>query len=287
MGWRRDHRHQRFGMHIVVAKKHSIWRITGTDPSEYTYHKQYGEGTIFEDSFAINGMSAFMLTDDDVKVYDGNSTQHLRYGYAKDVLADIVSNASIPNTGRMVQDKYVLNLFTQKWGSIFLIYDTAEGMVNVAQNQAGGVVSIETYDDELYGLYVHTSNQSGQTVQRVQLGKFLTDDGLDELLVWKSSWIDLNAKNVVKSGFIVYLRFESDDAPSAASIDVSLSIITDKKTKTKNVTIPINKTKRVRLNNSGRQFMIELGAQWHRSEDFVYHWKLATGIQIYLEYDQD
>lgn len=272
-----------FGPHMVIAKKHSIWRITGSGPDEYTYHKQYGEGTIFEDSFAVNGMSAFMLTDDDVKVYDGNSTQHLRYGYAKDILAKMVSNPSIPNTGRMVQDKYILNLMTNEWGGIFLIYDTVEGTVNLAQNMIRGNVALETYDDELYGLYIYGISP----FLTIQFGKFLTDDGRDKPMIWKSSWIDLNAKNVVKSGFIVYLRFESEDAPSTASVDVRLSIITDKKEKYKDVTIPINKTKRIRLCNSGRQFMIELMVQWHEYEEQEYHWKLASGIQIYLEYDQD
>lgn len=268
-----------FGANLLVAKKHSIWRITGSDPSEYTYKRQYGEGTIAEDSFAVNGAYAYMLTDDDVKVYDGNSTYHLKYGYVKDLLLDqdISKSADNVNIGRMVQDRYILQIYHQVYGGLFLIFNTVEGTVNVCKSQ--DAVALETYDEELYGLYP----EYVEGEQYLQFGRFLSDAGQMMDVEWESAWIDLNAKNVIKSGFNVYLMFDAPNGHLATdTITATVSMISEKKTKSKTVTIPYRKLKRVRVNCSGREFKLKL-----EIPAATKLWAISTGIQIYVEYDAD
>ena len=280
-----------FGANLLVAKKHSIWRITGSDPSEYTYKRQYGEGTISEDSFAVNGAYAYMLTDDDVKVYDGNSTYHLRYGYVKDLLLnqDATRNSGEVNIGRMLQDKYVLQIYHTVYGGLLLIFNTVEGTVNACLSQ--DALALETYEAELYGLYPeHYSRPTGHSDDDtlpaegdyIQFGKYLTEDGAQMNVSWTSAWIDLNAKNVVKSGFNVYIMFDSPNAQADSTITATLSMISEKKTKSKTITIPYRKVKRVRLNCNGREYKLKLEIDAQN-----YMWQIATGIQIYVEYDAD
>lgn len=281
-----------FGANLLVAKKHSIWRITGSDPSEYTYKRQYGEGTIAEDSFAVNGAYAYMLTDDDVKVYDGNSTYHLKYGYVKDLLLDQDAgrSADFVNIGRMVQDRYILQIYHQVYGGLFLIFNTVEGTVNVCRSQ--DAVALDTYDEELYGLYPETytrpeGHEDDTSLPAngdyLQFGKFLTDAGQMMDVEWESAWIDLNAKNVIKSGFNVYLMFDAPNGHLATdTITAIVSMTSEKKTKSKTVTIPYRKLKRVRVNCSGREFKLKL-----EIPAATKLWAISTGIQIYVEYDAD
>lgn len=269
-----------FGASLLAIKERAIWRITGTTPSELVMKKQYGEGTIAEDSFAVNGAYAFMLTDDDLKVYDGNSTNHLRYGYVRDLLDDALRVGDV-NIGRMVQDNYVLQINTETYGNVFVIYNTAEGNVNVCQSE--GATALETYDGELYGLYpANTYDASGNvTGTYVQFGKFLTGNGAQQNVTWESAWVDVNAKNMVKSGFIVYLMFDCND-PRADNITFDIGIQTEKKLKQKTVTMRFNRVKRIRLNNSGRHMKLKMSIPAQQFE-----WKIGTGVQIYVEYDYD
>ena len=269
-----------FGSSLLAIKERAIWRITGTTPSEFVMKKQYGEGTIAEDTFAVHGGYAFMLTDDDLKVYDGNSTNHLRYGYIRSLLEDALKVGDV-NIGRMVQDDYVLQINTATYGNVFVIYNTAEGTINVCSSE--GATALETYDGELYGLYpMNTYDSKGAvTGTYVQLGKFLPKTGTQFPVTWESAWVDVNAKNMVKSGFIVYLLFDCNN-PSAETITFDIGIQTEKKLKSKTVTMKYNRVKRIRLNNSGRHMKLKLSIPAQN-----YEWKIGTGIQIYVEYDYD
>lgn len=265
---------KQFGSSLLAIKERAIWRITGSTPSEFVMRQQYGEGTIAEDTFAVHGSYAFMLTDDDLKVYDGNSTNHLRYGYIRDLLADALKVGDV-NIGRMVQDNYVLQINTAKYGNVFVLYNTAEGTINVCSSE--GATALETHDGELYGLYpVEVDGTS-----YVQFGKFLTGKGAQHDVTWESAWVDVNAKNMVKSGFIVYLMFDCNN-PSADTITFDIGIQTEKKLKSKTVTMKYNRVKRIRLNNSGRQMKLLMSIPAQQFE-----WKIGTGIQVYVEYDYD
>ena len=275
---------KQFGSNLLAIKQHAIWRITGTNPSEFNMRKQYGEGTIAEDSLVVNGAYAYMLTDDDVKVYDGSSTQHYRYAWVKDFLSGLMTDeASLHSIiGRMVQDRYVLQIRHDYEDHIFLIFNVVEGTVNVCQSE--GATALETFGEELYGLYPESTydSEGDVTGTYVQLGKFLTDQGEQFDVEWVSAWIDLGLKHVIKSGFLLYLMFDCEGNPQNATINPTVTMMSEKKVKEKTVVMPYNRVKRIRLNANGRQFKLKLNIPAQSKE-----WKISTGIQIYLEYDAD
>jgi len=106
-------------------------------------------------------------------------------------------------------------------------------------------------------------------------------------VVWESSWLDLGAKNAVKSGFNIYLLFKPiDDLTTeelaSATVTCTVSVRSEKKVKSKTVTIPFNKMKRVRVSLNSRAFRIRLEIPKND-----YRWRISTGVNVYLEYDAD
>lgn len=301
-----------FGNNLLVIKHNSIWRILGATPDEYQYRKQYGEGTIAEDTFAVNGAYAYMLTDDDVKVYDGNSTRHFKYGAIKDVLSAMFlepgAGKNMLYEGRMLQDKYILYLNaymdTGVRSPVFIVYDTVEGTVNV--QKVPTLLTFEVDNNKLYGVYVATDPDDtshpipyaddAYYTSFIQMAEFFPKKftsytyGFKPLALpisWESSWLDLSAKNAIKSGFNVYLLFkpvdELDDTElQSARTTCTVTIKSEKRTKSKTVSLPFNKLKRVRVNLNARAFRIRL--EMPRSE---YRWRIGTGVNVYLEYDAD
>ena len=94
---------------------------------------------------------------------------------------------------------------------------------------------------------------------------------------WVTGWQDMGAKNIVKSGFVVYFAMEN-----TAEVPVEITIETEKRTKTKTYTVPTGgKMKRLRLSNIGRRFRLIFEAPGN--VDFM----LLGGLQIMMEVDED
>lgn len=307
-----------FGNHLLVVKHNSIWRILGATPDEYQYKKQFGEGTIAEDTFAVNGSVAYMLTDDDVKIYDGNSTRHFKYGAIKDLLLnmflEVGQDKYVLYEGRMLQDKYVL--YTRRYLSngmpvaALVVYDTVEGTVNI--QEVPELLTFEVDNNKLYGVYVvgdledtshpiPDTDPVGYYTTFIQMGEFFTQkysndnmrgytDGFKPHttpVTWESAWLDLGAKNAIKSGFNVYLLFKPVDELTAEQLEIArvtctVTVRSEKKTKSKTVTVPFNKMKRVRVNLNARAFRLRL--EIPKNE---FRWRIGTGVNVYLEYDAD
>ena len=311
-----------FGNHLLVIKHNSIWRILGATPDEFQYKKQFGEGTIAEDTFAVNGAVAYMLTDDDVKVYDGNSTRHFKYAAIKDVLMatnmDIGRDRYETYMGRMLQDKYILYLKSYMSDGVmkpvFIIYDTVEGTVNI--QEAPPLMTYEVDNNKLYAVYVEAPPEEETPADAddeeeeeeeeeyglyVQMAEFFTKKYDNDFskgytegfkphttpVTWESSWLDLGAKNATKSGFNVYLLFKPIDELTteqlaSATVTCTVSVRSEKKMKSKTITVPFNKMKRVRVNLNARAFRIRLEIPKND-----YRWRIGTGVNVYLEYDAD
>lgn len=62
---------RQYGSDLLAIKRNSIWRIYGTNPGEFSMQKQYGGGTIEENTFAIQDNYAYMLGEYGLMRYDG------------------------------------------------------------------------------------------------------------------------------------------------------------------------------------------------------------------------
>lgn len=272
-----------FGNQLLLIKRHAVWRMTGTTPSEFVMRKQYGAGTIAEDSVVVIGANAYMLADNDIMVYDGASTRPVR----KNVLQKYMP---VPNNAQKAfacewDGKYVL--YTRSPDDFmptnyFAVYNTHEGTFNVISTN--NVFGMTSKDETLYLVEGENAIINGETFPKSVLKEAFA--GECPRVEWVSAWQDLGAKNVVKSGFVLYVTMH-DNYPNLSSyplneIEFTIEIETEKKIKTKTVQLTPMKTKRIRINNSGRMFRVHMIIPPASTD-----WKLATGIQMYLEYDAD
>lgn len=255
-----------FGNQLVCFKKHSIWAITGTSPGAFYMRKQYGHGTIYEDSIAVYGGSMFFVTDTGMHAYDAISVSPVKHGYIDTHLKNFMGGNVRNSIGCMCAGKYYFTLSNMVSESAMLCYDTIEGTIS---EYALAPFAIAAHDDQVYMI---TPDEG-----KVQLS-VLEGTGAAEM-EYTTAWTDFGAKHVVKSEFEVYL---AASVYMGDKVKVKLSIETESRKKEKEVTLESGKIKRVRLNAKGRK--LRFGIHADRQED---PWNLMGGVQIAYSLDYD
>lgn len=274
-----------FGNQLLLIKKHAVWRLTGTTPSEFVMRKQYGEGAVAEDTVVVIGANAYMLAGNDIVVYDGASTRPIRKGVLDKYmpLPEVAQRAF----ACAYDDKYILSVspgHSDINGTfpVFVIFNTKENTFNVS-SEASDTIAMASYADALYMVESNYADMETGYDPRAVLTRAFT--GTSPRVEWLSAWQDMQAKNVVKSGFEVYVTMHMDnpnDGSIMPQIPIEIEIETEKKVKRKQAQLTPMKTKRIRINNKGRMFRMRIVVPMTDID-----WQLATGMQIKLEYDAD
>lgn len=260
-----------FGNQLVCFKKNSIWAITGSNPSTFYMRKQYGHGTIYEDSIAVYNGNVFFVTDTGLHAYDAVSVNPVKYGYLSRTFEEFSSATNKAVVGCMCSGKYYFNLMTYHaaFGErTFFCYDTIEGTITSYKNGIFPFALME-FNDQVHALHAHDS-------------KFVISNlsyGSTAELYYQTAWQDFGAKNVVKSEFEVYIMpsVEFDD-----NVEMEIGIETEYKKKAKTVMLTSNRVKRIKLNAKGRKFRF-----WIKAKEQYNDWKLAGGVQISYSLDYD
>lgn len=294
-----------FGSHLLAIKEHSLWRIIGMNPEEYVMKKQHGEGTAYPKTVITHNAYAYMLSDDGILVYDGSGTRKLKYGAIEEKIRYIRYEAEYPGVfGCMDGDEYCICL-SEEFGCMTLKYNTIEGTFTVSHDFFEGEC-VQGYFDSWRGamaavtdggkMYLLVDFHTENSVEIAE-GEFASmfacitvPHGGDAArpMEWESAWQDMGAKNVSKSAFEIYLCIDALPSgidqniwPIPGPIPFIVGIITEKKSKVKNVMLTHGKPKRIRLNNSGRRFKLLL------STETEIPWALHGGVEVKLEYDYD
>lgn len=283
--------------YLLCIKKHSVWKISGDYPSQFYFIKMYGEGTIADGSVCTHGYYTYFLAEDGIKVFDGQSTQYLKYGWLDDLkpgarISDISHTeeqdiAMADNYG----DFYVLKPHSRE--GTLILYNTVEGMFNIVEEPR--VLAIKEHDGQLYCLsyWEDEGNEAwGVPPQRgIDLKLMFRDEFAAYDVEWESAWIDLGAKNVTKSGFVVYMYLEDNlngegfDPENPYTIPVEITIQSEKKTKVKQVNLLLNKPKKININCNGRMYKLKFKIPANTA-DYT-GWHMRSGMNIQLEYDYD
>lgn len=257
-----------FGNQLVCFKKHSIWAITGTNPSAFYMRKQYGAGTIYEDSISVYGGNVFFVTDTGMQSYDAINVSPVRYGWI-DTYMDGFASGNVRNCfGCVSKNKYYFVLIGTGNESAFLCYDAIEGTIRRFKHDISPR-ALASYDDNVYMLY-----SSEKKLKMAEL-----DGHSAAEMYYETAWQDFGAKDVLKSEFIVYL---AADVYMGDTVNMEVGIETEYKKKAKTVTLESGKVKRVKLNAKGRKFRM-----WLKANEQSERWKLAGGIQISYSLDHD
>lgn len=271
-----------FGSQLIAFKKNRVWRVLGTDPGEYTFKEQYGEGAPYAATIALVGEAIYLLTDNGIAMYDGLNVQPFGEDYIKKTI-DRINRAAINQACACVwKDRYylALPLDGSEINNAVLIFDTAEKNFLLREG-----VSVESFLPTTYHLYYASAETPGALWEMHddawEHGAFAGD------CEWVTPWNDLSYKNVAKSAFALYLMAESKEG---AEIEITLQ--TEKRSKTKKYKIPASdlsseesamqcRQRKILFSNNGRRFRLII-----RSASQPV-WRFVGGLQLRMEIDAD
>ena len=256
------------GSDLLAFKRNSVWQVYGTNPGEFVVRRQYGGGTVEENTVAVYGDMAYMLGGDGIVRYNGNGVYPFRQEAVKVLMQERVNQDAIHQAvGAMRGNVYCLALPIN--GSTFcnavLEYNILEQSFALRTE-----ISIDTFlavDERLF----YTSAQSPGKVfeMRDDIGRTLPCS-------WKSCYQDLGLKSSIKSAFTIYMMVEAE-----TTIPLYIGMRTEKKLKQKIFNVKPGKITKLKLNSKGRFFRLEI--QSYSAVPF----KILGGIKIDLELDPD
>lgn len=259
---------RQYGSYLLAIKRNSVWRIYGTNPGEFVIQRQYGGGTIEENTVAVSTDYVYMLGPKGLLRYDGNSVSPFQQEAVKELMEKQVNLSALDKAVAGLAGG-VYHLAIPINGSAFcnaiLEYNTQEGAFALRTN-----VSVDSFLQVNERLFYTSAVEPGRVIE-------LRDDiGTPLPCVWESCWQDLGVKSSVKSAFLLYALIEAE-----APLELYLGIRTEKKLKQKVVMVKPGKTMRVHLNNQGRFFRLEIKSYT------AIPYKIAGGVKVDLELDPD
>ena len=273
-----------YGSQLLAFKNKAVWRVVGSNPDEFYLRQQYGRGARCEDTISISASYCFMLGDEGIMRYDGETVAEFRHPDVKDIMLGRVNwqavdkqdydesqySTEFVNRACAIQHSDIYYLALPLDGSTennaVLIYNPHEGSFSLMTG-----VHVQCWlevGDRLF----YASREPGH-YGRI---RELTDAGETLPVLWRSGWQDLGMKSSVKSTFTVYFTC---DAPTAFPLNLGLR--TEKKLKLKTLTVKPGKPCRIHMNVQGRYFQLEL------SSNSVSPFQLNGGIRMDLELDPD
>ena len=277
---------KRFGDQLLAFKKNKIWRVLGLSPGEYTFHEQYGKGTEYFSTIAVNGERVFMAGREGALVYDGMDTTP----YAKEQINQIWKTVNTE-----VLDQMCAAMFEQRYYLAFpvgestvnnavLVYDMKEG--TILYYPGTQIESFLPADDKLYA----TSSSLPGKILQINRDSWALSSASGKATRWVTPWIDFGYKRIQKGGFDFYFLPEVKENP----VTFTVSIQTEKKLKAKQYTCqPLSsaqlalgkehRVKRMHFGGSGRKFRIIIETEAGVTDP----WRLIGGIQIVAETDPD
>lgn len=265
-----------FGSQLIAFKRTKVWRILGTNPGEYVFREQYGGGTAYPQTVAVDVARVLMLGRDGLMQYNGESVNAYYQEYAKRVferLNPMVLDKAVACLHRGVY-YCALPLDGSQDCNAVLMYDTVERSWLLREG-----VEVEAFLSMGDDLYFTSATTPGRVwIWREDSWR----DGNPEPIRWVSGWQDFGSKNIAKGGYLVYLTVEN---PSEVTVQLKISIETEKKLKTKLLAVPPGagkaKQRKLTFGGSGRRFRIII------ESDSEAEWRLLGGMQLEVETDVD
>jgi len=268
-----------FGSQLLAFKKTRVWRILGTDPGEYTFKEQYGGGAPYVGTIAVDTERIFMAETDGLSLYDGLSVSDFRRPMIERLWKTVNRSAMDQMCAVLYKNKYYLAIPTgnSSVNNALIVYDTEEGTFLYYTDIY--IESMLATEDALYA----TSSSVPGKIFIINFDSWETGVCSGKPTKWETPWMDFGRKSYAKGGYEVYFSPEVKGGP----VTFRFSIQTEKKIKTKNVTVQTTtfkaKQKKVRFGGTSRKFklIIETISQ----QDAV--WRLTGGIQMVVETDPD
>ena len=277
---------RQFGQQLIAFKQHRVWRILGTDPGEYTFKEQYGGGTPFANTIAVDTERILMADKDGLCMYDGLSVTPIQREVIEDLWRTVNLSAADQICGALFRQRYYLAFptGTSTTNNAMLVYNMQDGTMLFYDS-----LSIESFLVAQEKLYATSSSLPGK-VMEINWDSWETGTASGAATRWVSPWVDFGYKKVQKGGFEIYITPEV----KTTAVTLTFSIQTEKKTKTKSYTVqPLtsaqiaagksHKQKKLHFGGSGRRFRLII----ETAASVTAPWRLIGGIQMVVETDAD
>ena len=259
---------KQYGSDLLAVKRNSIWRIYGTHPGEFVITRQYGGGTIQENTVGVQDQYMYMLGEHGLLRYDSVGAYAFLQDAIKNLMSENVNHAALNKAcAAMRNGIYCLALPVN--GSSFcnaiLEYNPKENTFAIRTD-----ISVDSFLQHDERLFYTSATEPGKVFE-------LTDEAGQPLpCKWVSGYQDLGLKNSIKSAFILYMMVDSE-----APVELRVGLRTEKKFKQKIIYTKPNKMTRLHLNTQGRIFRLEI--QSYSGIPFT----IAGGVKLDLELDPD
>lgn len=269
-----------FGNQLLAFKGRRVWRIVGVSPGEYTFTEQFGGGTLYPNTVAVDVERVFLADNDGISYYDGMSVKSFIREQIQALWRRVNRSAIDQMCAVLFKEKYYLALPIDgsAVNNALLVYNKDEQSILLYTD-----VHIESLVAAGDVLYATSSVLPGQLLI-LKYNSWIEGDTTGAPTKWVSPWMDFGRKSIQKGGYEVYFTPEVRGAP----MTFRFSIQTEKKTKTKIVTVQTStfkaKQRRIRFGGTGRRFrlIIETGSAPKKTT-----WRLIGGIQMVVEIDPD
>ena len=277
---------RRFGDQLLAFKKNRIFRILNTNPGEYVFKEQFGGGTGFFNTIAVEAERVFMETEQGLAVFDGVSTSPFGREQVETIWKTVNQSAL---------DQMCSALFHNRYYVAFPVGDSAVNNAMLVYNLTEGTI---LYYSDLYvesfmvtdsELFITSSSLPGKILV-MNYNSWDLGEASGAACRWVSPWMDFGYKRIQKGGFDLYLVPEVQDT----AVELIISIQTEKKLKTKRYTVnPLteeqktagkeHRGKRLHFGGSGRKFRVIIETE----AGVTAPWRLLGGLQMVVETDPD
>lgn len=275
-----------FGDQLIAFKEHRVWRVMGTNPGEYQFKEQYGGGAPFFNTIAVDVERIYMADLNGLSVYDGMSVTPFRRELIEPIWRTINKDA---------MDQMCAVLYQQRYYLAVPIGDSTVNNALIVLNMHDGTIlyyddmKIESLLSTPEAVYATSSDLPGK-VFLMNYDSWVCGRAGGGATKWVSPWIDFGRKTIQKGGFDLYITPEVQDDP----VELTISIQTEKKTKTKKYTVvPLteaqreanreHRNKKLHFGGSGRRFRVIV----ETAEGNTAPWRLLGGLHLVVETDPD
>ena len=258
----------------------------GVSPSEFSFHEQYGTGTSYPDTVAVEGERVYLGTRHGLAVYDGMNTTPYGKEQIEVLMRDVNENALDQMCAALIDKRYYLAYPTgdSNVNNAMLIYDLKAGTILYYPETY--IESFLPAGDELFA----TSSTLPGRILRINHDSWVVGAADGKPAKWVTPWMDFGYKRIQKGGFDLYFLPEvQQDA-----VTFTITIQTEKKKKTKQyVCKPLtedqlavpkeHRMKKLHFGGSGRKFRVIIEVE--RGNELP--WRIIGGIQLVVETDPD
>lgn len=277
---------KRFGDQLLAFKRNRIWRVLNTSPGEYVFQEQYGGGTPFFNTIAVDKERVYMESMDGLTMYDGMSASAYLRPQVEQLWRTVNRNAMDQMCAVLYQGRYYVAFpeGDSLLNNAMMVYNMVDGTILLYRG-----IDIESFLPTDDNLFITSSSLPGK-ILKLNYDSWVTGKTTGEATKWVSPWMDFGYKRIQKGGFDMYFIPEVQNE----AVTLKFSIQTEKKLKIKEYTVqPLteeqkakpreHRGKRLHFGGMGRKFRVIIETEAGNTAP----WRLIGGIQMVVETDPD